>query len=344
MSKKQTQTIAAPQTATTIQAISLDLGNAYCNLTASGGLNFDWRSVQGRVSDATRLKDLPFDHVIRIEDQWWAFGQAAYTFAPRTLEDFPATNRYFSAWYKRLFTYALFRAFGLRIGEGVFYPRVVLSIPAGLYSNEEVVSKVKSNLVGSYQIGTTLGTDLHVVISQANMQIVPEGAGAYIAAATAPNGGVFTGGLWFVVDVGYLTTDIVAFRDGDYVPDLSNSDAAAGMRHVSAAVARKLHAITGCDLKPEEIDPQLQCETMTINSTPYPLSSIRSEALTALGSRIAGFIQRNASGLNLSGIILAGGGADYVHEYVSGAGLPAVHLSPNARRANVEGAYSLIGE
>lgn len=344
MSKKQTQTIAAPQTATTIQAISLDLGNAYCNLTASGGLNFDWRSVQGRVSDATRLKDLPFDHVINIEGQLWAFGSAAYTFAPRTLEDFPATNRYFSAWYKRLFTYALFRAFGLRIGEGVFYPRVILSIPAGLYSNEDVVRKVKDNLIGAYTISTVLGTDLHVVIHPGNMQVVPEGAGAYIACASAPNGAVFQQGLWFVVDVGYLTSDIVAFRDGDYVPDLSNSDPAAGMRYVSGAVARKLHAITSVDLKPEEIDPYLQCDAMTVNSVSHPIGAYRTAALTNLGTRIAGFVQRNSAGLNLTGIILAGGGADYVHEYISSAGLPAVHLSPNARRANVEGAYSLIGE
>ncbi len=343
-SKKRTNasgTVTLPQP-TEVDAISLDLGNAYSNLMASGGLSCDWRSIQGRLSDSTRLKELPFDHCINIGGVHWVFGAVAYTWCPRTLEDFPATNRYFSDWYRRLFLYALHRAFGLRLGEGVFYPQVVLSIPAGLYANEDVVRKVRETLTGSYRIGTTLGTDLNIVISPDALKIIPEGAGAYIACASAPNGAVFQQGLWFVVDVGYLTSDIVAFRDGDYVPDLSNSDPAAGMRYVSGAVARKLHAITSVDLKPEEIDPYLQCDAMTVNSVSHPIGAYRTAALTNLGTRISGFVQRNSAGLNLTGIILAGGGADYVKEYVGGAGLPAIHIAPNARRANVEGAFSLI--
>lgn len=342
MSKKKNSSAAVLPAPTEIDSISLDLGNAYSNLMASGGLSCDWRSIQGRLSDATRLKELPFDHCIQIGGSYWVFGAAAYTWCPRTLEDFPATNRYFSDWYRRLFLYALHRAFGLRLSEGVFYPRVVLSIPAGLYSNEDVVAKVRDTLVGRYCIGTTVGTELHIVVNRDTLQIIPEGAGAYIACASAANGAVFQQGLWYVVDVGYLTSDIVAFRDGDYVPDLSNSDPAAGMRYVSAAVARKLHAATDVDLKPEEIDPYLHCDAMTINSVSYPISEYRTGALTNLGTRIAGFVQRNSAGLNLAGIILAGGGADYVRDYISGTGLPAIHAAPNARRANVEGAFSLI--
>lgn len=347
MGKRKTGTAGgAPVTlaATQIQAISLDLGNGYCNLRADGGIDCDWRSVQGRLSDATRYGDLPFDDVVDIDGVWWAFGGAAYTYAPRTLEDFPATNRYFSAWYKRMFTYALHRAYGVRLGEGVFYPRVVLSIPAGLFANDDVVKRVKDHLMGDYRIGTTRGTDLHVGIVAGNLQIIPEGAGSYIAAASTLTEKGLGNGLWFILDVGYLTSDIVAFRDGDYAPDLSSSDPAAGMRYVAAAVARKLHAAACNEARPEDIDPYLDCEAITLNGKAYPIGEYRAAAIHSLSDRIGGFITRNLSGQNLTGIVLTGGGAKTVQADLEQiAGLPNIVAAPNPRRANVEGGYMLIG-
>ncbi|HRE48801.1 MAG TPA: ParM/StbA family protein [Aggregatilineales bacterium] len=341
MGKKQTAARTLPHP-TEIQAISLDLGNGYCNLMADGGISADWRSVQGRLSDATRFNDLPFDDVINISGVWWAFGAGAYTYAARSLEDFPATNRYFSEWYKRLFTYALHRAYGVRLGEGIFYPRVVLSIPAGIFANEDVVQRVKESLAGDYQIGTTRGSELRVKIEDGNLQIIPEGAGSYIATATQNQ--IVQSGLWYVGDGGYLTFDVIAFRDGDYAPDLSVSDAAAGMRYVAAAVSRKLHAAAGNEVRPEDIDPYLTCDAITINGRAYPIGEHRATAICQLVERVAGFITRSMSGQNLTGIILTGGGAEVLRTGLEQALVPlTVIVAPNPRRANVLGGFALIG-
>ena len=64
---------------TPMQAVALDLGNAYCVLTASGGITATWRSVQGRISEAKRLKDLPFEDVLKFGETWYVFGEKAYT-------------------------------------------------------------------------------------------------------------------------------------------------------------------------------------------------------------------------------------------------------------------------
>lgn len=325
----------------TLRSISLDLGNAYCNLVADGPVVSDWRSVQGRVSDSRGLKELPFDDVIRLNDVWYVFGEAAYTYAPRSLEDFPATNRYTSIWYKRLFAFALHRAYGLRLAEGPFYPDVVLSIPASQYSNDAIVERVRDNLVGPYYLGTTKGTATQAEINPDALHIIPEGAGSFLAAAAANK--ALERGLWFVLDVGYLTSDIVAFVHGDYAPDLAVSDPAAGMSYVARHVARFIAGETGVDLRPADIDPQLHCPSIEVNKQQIDIQTAKAEALANLGERIARFVTQAAAGQNLSGLLLTGGGAELLRDVIQIPGLPPIIVAPNPRRANVEGAFQLIG-
>lgn len=343
MARKPREAVAdSPPQATTIRAISLDLGNAYCNLVADGPVIADWRSVQGRVSDARGLNELPFDHVLKIGETWYVFGEAAYTYAPRTLEDFPATNRYTSKWYKRLFAYALHRAYGLRLADGPFYPAVILSIPASHYSNDLVVDNVRENLVGPYVLGTTHGTATQAEILPDNLRIIPEGAGSFLAAAAGNK--ALESGLWFILDVGYLTSDIVAFRNGDYAPDLATSDPAAGMSRVAQAVARFIAGITGVELRPADIDPHLHCPSIEVNKEQIDIQDVKQVAISALGERIARFVSQAAAGQNLSGLLLTGGGAELMRDAIQIPGLPPALVAPNPRRANVEGAYKLIGE
>lgn len=332
----------APPQATLIRAISLDLGNAYCNLMADGPVVSDWRSVQGRVSDSRGLKELPFDDVIQIQDTWYVFGEAAYTYAPRTLEDFPATNRYTSKWYKRLFAFALHRAYGLRLADGPFYPAVILSIPASHYSNDLVVEKIRENLIGPYFLVNTHGQATQAVIDSAGLRIIPEGAGSFLAAAAANRN--LESGLWFVLDIGYLTSDIVAFRDGDYAPDLATSDSEAGMSRVAKAVARFIVGVTGVELRAADIDPQLHCPSIEINKEMIDIQDVKRTAVVTLGERIARFVMQASAGQNLSGLLLTGGGAELLRDAIQIPGLPIPIVAPNPRRANVEGAYKLLGE
>lgn len=336
----QPPSLADVQTVPDRRIISLDMGNAYCNMQADGGIVADWRSVQGSVSDAKAYDDLPFDHMIGLDGQWWVFGEKAYTYAPRSIEDYPAINRYWSVWYQRMFGYVLHRAYGLRLGDGPFYPEVVLSIPARLYSNDGLVQKVKDNLARPYVIKTTLGTELQAEMMADNLRIIPEGAGSYLSAAiTNPALGR---GTWYVIDVGYLTTDIVVFMDGDYVPDLATSSDQAGLRTVAHAIQRFIAAQTSVDLPESAIDAQLNCPTIAVNAAPVDIQYARDKALEELTRRIEKFVSQTSAGQNLSGLLLTGGGADLLHKVLRIPGLPQITVAPNPRRANVQGAFKLL--
>lgn len=323
--------------------ISGDLGNAYGNIKADQGIEIDFRSVQGRISDANRMSELPFDHCLQIDGSWYVFGEEAYKLAPRTLEDFPATSRYTDIWYKRLFTYALHRVYGIRLGEGWISPRIVLSIPAALFKNDGIVEQIKANLVSPYKLITThAGCTPMIQVSPENLTIIPEGAGSYLAAAASSK--PMESGLWLVVDVGYLTTDIVAFLDGDYLPDLAASDPAAGMSSVAQAVANHIAAASGVDLPASTVDRDLRCPAILINGITIPIEEQRNAALTRLGERIGRFLVQHAARQNVSGVLLTGGGAELLRDRVHARGLPGVSIAPNPRRANVEGGYKLLDD
>ncbi|MHB8628771.1 MAG: hypothetical protein ACYDBJ_18045 [Aggregatilineales bacterium] len=332
--------------ATDISAISVDLGNAYCNMQADGGISADWRSIQGKVSDNSRIADLPYDDAIMLDGDWFVFGERTLTYAERT-EDFTTTERYTSKWYRRLFAFAMHRAYGLRFSEGPFYPKVIASIPAREFAVEERVEAIKRNLKGAYIIQDTQGQVLQSEILLDRLTVVPEGAGAYIKMLRdSDTGGVsiVASGLWYVLDLGYLTGDIVAFRDGDYMPEAATSNPDLGMRTVALKVAKFVRGAGGPDLDPAEIDPQLRCDSIIVNGRQYSIKDTRDKALAELGERIARFIISEASNRNLSGVLLTGGGADLLKNHISAPNLPAMLTVPNARRANCEGAYKLLTE
>jgi hypothetical protein len=325
------------------RGISLDLGNGYCNLQADGGVAADWRAVQARVSDSRQLDKPPFDHLIKIDGQQYVFGEAAYIYAPRTIEDYPATNRYTSAWYRRMFAYALHRAYGLRLSESPFYPEVVLSIPAEYFANDAVVEAVKRNLIGAYTIETVLGTTLQVVIHAEKLVIIPEGAGSFLAAATIEGDqSPLNSGLWIVGDGGYLTFDCIGFLNGDYVPDLSRSDPAGGVSRIASAVNKFIAGETGVSLPTHAIDAQLACDEITVNRRTVNIAGAKRRAIEQLGERVGRFIMEVASGQNLAGVLLTGGAAELLRDAIQAPGLPPLSIAPNPRRANVEGGFKLI--
>lgn len=318
--------------------ISVDLGNAYSNLIANNGISSDWRSVQGVISDANRVKELPFDHCLNIDGTWYVFGEAAYTFAPRSLEDFPAVSRYTSNWYRRNLVYAMHRAFGLQLSNGILAPELVMSLPARLYSNPGFVDEVRRGLEGEYHPMNTQNTRLNFRLG--GIVFLPEGFGSYLhAAATYTQ---MERGLWYVVDLGYLTTDIVACQDGEYIPESADSDAAAGMGGVAQAVARYIEATQRVSLRPADIDPQLACDAIVVNGREVSIKATRDSALTALAARIARFITQKAAGQNLTGVLLTGGGAALISGKVALHDLPNPILCPDARRANVLGGLALL--
>ena len=334
------------QTATDIRAISLDMGNAYSNLQADGGISADWRSIQGVVSENSRIGDLPFDTVINYDGAWRAYGELAPTYTNR-IEDYPTTERYTSRFYKRLFAYALHRAYGLRVQESPFYPKVIVSIPAKEYANNDRVQQVKANLSGAYLIENTQGATLQVEIMTDKLTIIPEGAGTFfyqLKAADVGGASVVASGLWYVLDLGYLTADVLAFKDSDYMPDNASSRTNLGMRVIAERIAKYVRGKNGPDLDPSDYDRELQCDSISRNGHQYAIAETRNQALADVGERITRFLTQEASGQNLAGVLLTGGGAELLRPYISAPGLPAIILVQHPRRANVEGAYKLLTE
>lgn len=330
--------------ASTIAHISVDLGNAYSNLMADNAIAADWRSIQGLVSDNNRINELPFDSVIKFNNRWYVFGDATRTLSAN-VEDFPTTERYTSAWYKRLFAYALHRAYGLRLSESPFYPKVVASVPAREFANEKRVEKIKANLAGGYVIGNVAGGTLQVDVTADNLTIIPEGAGTYFYMLDKgdTNGRtLYASGLWAVLDIGFLTADIVAFRNGDYMPDISTSDPRLGIRFVADKVARFVRGEGGPDLDPSEFDEMLMCDSIVLNGSTYTIKETREKALNELGEGIGRLLQKEFSNSNVGGIMLTGGGGGYLTNRIKANNLPGIVLVPDPRRANVEGGFKLL--
>lgn len=335
MTKKQAKPVLAPANDPVLapapsepKVISIDAGNAYTNVVTSNGVNLDIRSVQGRITTARAFTDYPFDDVIKVGADWWAFGEAAFTWAASTIEDFPATNRYTSAWYRRQLAYVFHRVYGLRTSPGPYSPSVVFSIPARLYKNSDLTEAIIAHVSGRYEVATSQNTGL--IVDVTNPLCIPEGAGAMtLTASSNPNVGA---GLWMVIDVGYLTTDIVFFRDGDYVKDLADSDPELGVRKVALAVSDYIMAQTGIDVNPIEVDRQLECTAMTISGRAIDVTTPRHSALTDLANGVSQFVHRVTARRNIAGAILAGGRVDLLAPFLSIS--PAPIMAPEPRRAN----------
>ena len=64
--------------------------------------------------------------------------------------------------------------------------------------------------------------------------------------------------------------------------------------------------------------------------------------LMALADRLVRFSQKVATDQAVTGLILAGGVAERMQQFLRLDNMPCPIMAPNARRANVEGAYGLL--
>lgn len=322
--------------------LSLDLGNAYVNLRTDEGVTDDWRSIMAPLSDANRLGTWPLSDVMNYEGRWWATGEKCYTLAQDTIEEKVHLARYISPWYRRLFAFALHRAFWQLVGTEIVYPKVISSIPAKLFKNRVEAERIKKNLLGQYRIGNSKGGTLHLNITTDNLTIIPEGIGTYFGYVFGTNERQYENGSWMVADFGYLTLDTVMVRDGDYIPDAAQSDSQTGISIASSAVLDALYSRTHADLDRAYIDENLTEDSITVNGRAYPIADTRDEAFGQIADRATGLLEQWAARQNLSGCILTGGGAEYVAPYIKSEHLPPIVVASDPRRANVDGAYLYI--
>lgn len=321
--------------------MSFDLGNAYSNVVADGNVNSDYRSIMGQVSNSSQLRKLPSESSIQIDGVWYVFGEATLTFAESNAEDFTTKDRYTSAWYKRLFSFAVYKAYENRVEEmsnnHIFYPRIISSIPASEFKNPGRVAQIKKHLLGDYSIGIVDEFTLKVVVTDKNLIVIPEGAGSYYSMLSSdPSSNKYSVGIWAIVDFGYLTGDVIVFNSGEYIADRSMSSDDIGVKHIAEVVQDYVYPITGLDLDTIAYDVDLTCSEIR----GVDITKIKQATLSEMGTRINKFIARATHGLNVSGVILSGGGTELYMPYIK---LPfAIAITPNPRRANVEGAYIML--
>ncbi len=347
--KKKIQN-AAPipelKTPTQIKWVVMDLGNGFSKMLCSGQQDpIRWRSVQGHVGRKTRMNQLPHDWTIKWRGNYYVFGDRAYTECPDTMEDFPTTDRYTSDWYKRMFAFALHKAYGLHVSQGAddppYAPEIVASVPAKEYANPARLEAIKENLYGLYQIETVLGTATEIEVSDANLTLLPEGAGSFLFMAAQGNNALEKG-LWAVLDLGYLTGDVVFFKDGVYVADSSDSDDKLGMINVSQRVAESIRGQGGPSLSAAEIDPVVNQPFIEVSGTPYSISDTYHESMYELGRRAASFLQRKCVGKNISGILLTGGNVANQAPFIASPKLPQPVVCMDGENGNIRGASIMV--
>lgn len=343
MAKRQSRAAPAPVPELPTNNLSLDLGNAYSKIQGDNGLALDYRSIMAPLSQSNKLGDWPVQDVIQFEGAWWVIGDRAYTLAPGAIQEHPTVGRYTSPWYRRLFAFALHKAFYKQVGNGVLYPRIISSVPAELFKSQDETDAIKANVCGDYQIGNVYGGELHVTVFPRQVVLIPEGIGTYFGFVFGPgNNSRFLTGTWMIADAGYLTFDTVAVRDQEYMPDQAHSDEHCGISVVAESLRSAVFTKTHVRLDRAAIDRALECNDIDVSGRMVPIGETKAAQLQNLGQRAALLLEQWAAGMNLSGILLCGGGAPYLHEHIQSATLPPIILAANPRRSNVEGGYAYI--
>jgi hypothetical protein len=321
---------------------SFDLGNGFCKVR-SEQVSADYRSIYGVLSRRNTLVNVADRLVIQLDDTRYVFGDDVRLLCDTEPTALTSRIRYTSDRYRLLFASALWRTFGQCAGEGILYPRGVISIPVGEF-NVQKDREVRQLLQGDYEIHGLNEATLYVQIQPQDLIIIPEGLGTFWLAAFLDNGAMeerYAAGSTAIIDSGYYTTDVVLMQDGVYVVGGAQS-ADIGMGTVAAAVLEDLRRQGAYGLDVWQVDEMLAQEAITVNGVEYSLKQSVDTELSALAERILNFVNSTLRGKNIRTVILGGGGAALLHPYLGANKAGQWRLSADTRRGNVEGAFRFL--
>jgi hypothetical protein len=113
---------------------AFDLGNGFCKIR-SAEVSAEYRSIYGQLSRRNTLVNLA-DHLVIDTGGHHScvFGDDVRLLCDTEPTALTSRIRYTSGMYRLLFASALWRAFSHLAGEGVLYPRGVISIPVGEFN------------------------------------------------------------------------------------------------------------------------------------------------------------------------------------------------------------------
>jgi hypothetical protein len=266
-----------------------------------------------------------YGSVIGYNHEWLVFGDEAAVFGQhRQIEEPQDSGRYFTDTYLKLINYAVFCAYGgwNDAMEGYTYQnakiQVALSIPASVQREKSSVNEIVQLIGGKHVVFNTAAQpqafhfeiDPEVIVTPGgitaktthrNILVLPEGAGAaYVFTQYAVNNGMGCDGVTLVIDIGGQTTDIVGYKNGVAMSQLSDSIALGGI------------ALSQLLFPPDTKTPGTLIDRVSRMNTWIETNTGRYENsphVQAVGRRIVDFIARTvqSAGIPIGQIVLFGG-------------------------------------
>lgn len=272
-----------------------------------------------------------------------------------------ASERYTSADYFHILDALYLQTFAHYRGQSEHIaPMGVISLPIQQYNDNDVLSEVRSTLIGKRTLEDYEGCTLRLDIQDKRLLIIPESAGAMTHYAfdaqklTKRGGDNPTAGVTAVFDVGYETTDISFFSGMAYQRDASFSispDAGMGIvaRTIESSVNKKLRGVTASqiDRAMRRIAGTKPGATKQIEAAPgvfVEVGQAYDDSLALLAERIRDEVLTNYGG-TVTRVLLAGGGAYHLKNHLTNM-LPEtfgkVYVAPDPDTANVWGGYTML--
>jgi hypothetical protein len=339
MSAKHSTKPKQPECSSPSTLASFDLGNATAKI-ATACLKTDFRSIAGRLSRSRRFGDLKSPLVFSFENETLVFGDEARDLIDGEPTAYTDMTRYTSGFYRKLFAAALWRAFQEIATQGVVYPTIVCSIPVIEYGAGKA-DEVRKNVAGSYAIEGHDGKTLYAHVKASEIVIIPEGAGSYFQALSIGNG--LGGQEVAILDIGFYTTDLVIFHQGNYVAGSARS-AKHGVRQVADAVHYYLTAQHGYEGDLWAVDNALESGEISIANQRVRFHEPRDEAFYNLTADLLTFYRSSKGSRSPAAVLLSGGGArgvwPFLPDDLRSQGWDIVPGDP--RRANVDGAFQFL--
>jgi len=321
---------------------SFDLGNATTKIKTAT-VEDDFRSIAGRLSRSRafnpRADKTPL--AFTFDGETLAFGDECRDVIDGEPSAFTDMSRYTTGFYRKLFAAALWRSFRDVATEGIVYPVIACSIPVSEYADGKA-DDVKKNIQGTYELHGLDGVTLRVEIQPSEVFIIPEGAGSYFQALYATGSGLASREV-AVIDIGYYTTDLTIWNKGNYVTGSARS-AKHGVRQVAAAVH---HFLRTGSMKYQgdewKVDSALDAGCIDIGPKCHSFVEQRDEAYADLLNDIFAFYRSNKGSRTPGAVILSGGGAQGVYEFLPDSMRDeGWRVITNARRANADGGYLFL--
>jgi hypothetical protein len=334
-SKKQ----APNENAHVLALASFDLGNATAKIRTAE-LETEFRSIAGRLTKNRIFGEVTSPLVFAFEGETLVFGDEARDLIDGEPIAYTDMRRYTDGFYRKLFAAALWRSFQHLANEGVLYPVIVCSIPVSEYADGQA-DRVRENVIGAYVIDGLAGVSLYANVEPRNVIIIPEGAGSYFQALYAPGSNLARREV-AILDVGFYTTDLVLFNQGNYVAGSARS-AKHGVQQVASAVHRYLRQQHRYEGDLWAVDSALGEGCIQIGNDCRNFVETRDDAYADLWGDILAFYRSSKGSRTPGAVVLSGGGAEGVYRFLpeelKGEGW---RVATNPRRANAEGAYLFL--